>query len=117
MGSGTHHTNHDAADVAGDARRAQRNQPDDLVCNLGQVLDLSASGARIRGEGKCIYLSGQSVELVIQSPNQSFTAQASIRWVKKVALFEYELGIEFTSDIAPFIADPASTADASRPAA
>ncbi len=117
MGSGTHNTNRDAADAAGDARRAPRNRPDDLVCNLGQILDLSAHGARIRGEGKCIYLSGQSVDLAIQSPNQSFTVQASIRWVKKVALFEYELGLEFTSDTAPLIADSAGPADASRPAA
>ena len=65
------------------------------MCTLGEVADLSAMGMRVRGLGKCVILPGQLVGLTLEAPCGPVPLKAQVRWVKKVDLFRYEVGVQF----------------------
>jgi hypothetical protein len=68
--------------------------------SLGEVLDLSASGARIRRRRKLRNDAGSMVNLEIQGLDGSIRVLARVVWVRKLGLFRYEVGVIF-EDINP----------------
>lgn len=63
--------------------------------SLGEVLDLSASGARLRRRRKLRSEPGSMVNLEIQGLDGSIRVLARVVWVRKMGLFRYEVGVIF----------------------
>lgn len=71
----------------------------DITCSLGDVVDLSAGGARVRLRGRTPDLDERCV-LHIHGLDQVIELEIRIRWCRRVGLLGREIGVEFV-DVAP----------------
>jgi hypothetical protein len=76
-------------------RRHGRIHCPGIVCNFGDVLDLSASGARIQFRGRLPVKSGDQIELQIKGVNGLFPVMAKVVWIRRAGWRKQELGLEF----------------------
>ncbi|QOJ00773.1 MAG: PilZ domain-containing protein [Phycisphaeraceae bacterium] len=76
------------------ARRHGRVRCDELVCNLGQVLDLSASGARIKLSLSPLTVGGEVI-CEIEAPDRRVAIAAKVIWCRRVGFFRHEAGLTF----------------------
>ena len=75
------------------ARRSPRLQPDEATCNLGEVLDLSTTGIRLRT--RCLQLHSKH-QLTLTCCNFKIgPVSARVVWTRKVGMLKYESGLEF----------------------
>ena len=72
-------------------RRHGRLEQEAVTCDLGTVLDLSASGMRI---GSRRVPKGDFV-VCIRGYDIAVVVTGRLAWQKKVGLFRHELGVEF----------------------
>ena len=79
----------------GEARKTPRHQPLRLMCTLGEVADLSALGMRVRGQGKCALLPGQMIGFTLETPTGPVPLRGQVRWVQKINIFRYDVGVQF----------------------
>ncbi|MAE63489.1 MAG: hypothetical protein CMJ18_04385 [Phycisphaeraceae bacterium] len=79
-------------------RAVPRERPEDLSCSLGRVLDISEHGLRAAGTGKCVMLAGQTLDVTVEMPEGPEVFRGMIRWVKKTAYLQYEVGVRFIDD-------------------
>jgi DnaJ-domain-containing protein 1 len=87
-------------------RGAERHDTSSLhVPNLGELLDLSITGMRIKVAGKPKMDVKQVLPLIICNQGQCVKVTAQVVWVRKAALTgnEYQVGIRFM-DVKPGIA-------------
>jgi len=93
--------------VAASPRLRQRFNPVGLSCRLGDVIDLSATGARIRCTTKPAIQLGDGIRLSISNGTSKIEIRASVVWVRRVreskALFD--LGLNFIELTPELIAD------------
>jgi hypothetical protein len=75
-------------------RRHGRVRCQDVECNFGPILDLSASGMRV----KCRKppAAGTVVEIRLMSDEYCVQISAIVRWTSRAGLFSHEAGLEFT---------------------
>jgi DnaJ-domain-containing protein 1 len=86
-------------------RGAERHDTSNLhVPNLGELLDLSVTGMRIKVSGKPKMEVKQVLPLIICNQGQCVKITAQVVWVRKAALTgsEYQVGIRFM-DVKPGI--------------
>jgi hypothetical protein len=76
-------------------RQHERFVSDLLVCELGTVLDLSASGVRIAAKGRCKLKRGDLIPLALKAPQGSLTLRARVVRIERRGFRAYELGLEF----------------------
>jgi len=76
-------------------RRPGRMVSAGVLCRLGEVVDISATGMRIRHKGLGWFKVGAVVNLTLETQDAKLTVSATIRWVKKVRAGVYEIGLEF----------------------
>jgi c-di-GMP-binding flagellar brake protein YcgR len=77
------------------ARRNPRIRCISTNCSLGEVLDISASGARLRWRGKMRLEAGEAIELEIDGIDSTFSVAGTIKWVASVGWRRSEMGVEF----------------------
>ncbi len=79
------------------SRAAERFAAIGLSCPLGDVLDLSTSGARVRWGKKPALKVGDSLSLKLSSESQCLRVQATVIWVRRTGLLMGggELGLKF----------------------
>lgn len=79
-------------------RRDERIKAQNLRCALGEVVDLSASGMRIRVKGKPPFAKGDVQTYRIDSSSQRLTLQAAVMWIRRCGVLskDWELGVRFT---------------------
>jgi len=79
-------------------RRDERFTTLGMSCPLGEIVDLSASGMRIRSPSKPDVAKGQSNQFVLRTSKQKLTISGVVAWVHRQSLFskQYEIGIRFT---------------------
>lgn len=63
--------------------------------NLGKVLDVSASGAKIRRRGRGGLAKGQKVLFVIEGLDGPIYVNSEVAWVKRRGLLAFEVGVRF----------------------
>lgn len=92
------------ANVLADTQRGANNRKAgrlvcELVkCDLGEVLDLSRSGMRVKAKGTPGVKKGECYALTINGPGVRLTLGTKVVWVKKSGLLGgVELGLEFTT--------------------
>lgn len=83
-------------------RRADRVVPDGLSCQLGDILDLSETGLRIRSVGRPRVEVGSQLTLTIASALQKLSVKGQIVWVRK-SLLGGMVGVRFV-DTPPALA-------------
>lgn len=82
------------------ARRHGRVRAQTINCELGTVLDLSASGVRVRHKGRLKLRIGDQMAVSIRSGAFRTHVDARIIWLKKIGFRTFELGLEFV-DLCP----------------
>lgn len=83
-------------------RRHGRVRCDDLRCSLGTVLDLSASGARVRTTGRRLPEKGRRVAISIHGDESTIHLQARVVRATRTGLLHGEVALEFV-DVTPEI--------------
>ena len=80
---------------ANDQRRNGRLCVELLTCKLGQVLDISSSGIRVRRRGRQIVQRGDRVAVTLKSLLGAHTFKSEVMWIKKLGFLRYEFGLRF----------------------
>jgi hypothetical protein len=75
-------------------RRHGRVRMQNISCGLGDVLDLSASGIRVRAKAK-VPETGTRFSLKIGGLDSSFYVSCVVKWTRRVGLLAREAGLEF----------------------
>ncbi len=90
----------------GDAnqRRHGRLHMQDIRCSLGTLLDLSASGMRLKARGT-IPKTGQIFTVTLQSVDGPVLVGCRIRWWRKCGMITKEVGVEFVDPTPAICAD------------
>jgi hypothetical protein len=65
---------------------------------MGEIVDLSAGGMRVRGKTRPKH--GEIVETTILTAQGPLVVKAMVKWTKRVRLFWFEIGLEFV-ELAP----------------
>lgn len=79
-------------------RAAERFQVVGMTTPLGEVVDLSCSGIRVRFAGKCPASKGQTVSLQVSNDCQSVKVTAMVAWIRARALRRGgEMGLRFVN--------------------
>ncbi|MCB9845700.1 MAG: DnaJ domain-containing protein [Phycisphaeraceae bacterium] len=80
-----------------EGRRDVRYPTDGYSCPLGAVLDVSASGLRLRSTKKPEAAVGDVISLAVRSSRQLLTVSGRIAWIRRKGLrnASYEIGVRF----------------------
>jgi PilZ domain len=76
------------------ARRFGRLKVELLTSTLGEVVDLSGTGLRIRTPGKPPIKVGQEFDLQVHGLGQAVILPVKCVWIKRLGLFKRELGLQ-----------------------
>jgi hypothetical protein len=76
-------------------RQQDRFSSDLLVCEYGDVLDLSGSGARLRCTGRVRFKRGQLLPLTLGVPDGKLTLKSRVVRVERRGLRAHEVAFEF----------------------
>ncbi|MEE9211099.1 MAG: DnaJ domain-containing protein [Phycisphaeraceae bacterium] len=85
-------------------RRHERHTSDVVTCELGDLLDISASGMRIGCKGKPPVNPGKAGNVKLKYPGGALSITVLCRWRKRAGFRRYELGLEFVN-IAPAVTE------------
>jgi hypothetical protein len=89
-----------AASIASNARKHGRVRCQSIESNLGEVRDLSASGARVRRRHRLAEGSGAMVNLEIEGLDGPVRVLARVVWTRRLGFFKHEIGVIF-EDVDP----------------
>ena len=76
-------------------RRAKRHQTNMLSCELGDVMDISKTGMRVKCDGKPPVRVGQVLQMKLESSGQRLGVTTQVVWVKRKGLRTYQMGLQF----------------------
>ncbi|QYU66288.1 PilZ domain-containing protein [Leptolyngbya sp. 15MV] len=79
------------------ARRHGRVRCVLVESSLGTLVDISASGCRVRLRHRSAVEVGQQVPLKIQGVDGPFEVEIRLAWIRRVGWFRYEAGLEFVN--------------------
>lgn len=90
-------TRRSAPDQGRRARASERFSAAGLSCALGDVMDLSTTGVRLRGSGSPKVALGEMVTITIGSDIQSVKVQARVVWTRRRGITSNEVGLQFVN--------------------
>lgn len=93
----------DKPSVKAGVPRAERHVTQGFSCFLGQIVDMSKSGMKVRCEGKPELTPGRYVEISVTSPFQRITLKTRVVWVRKSG-GDWCMGFQF-QDVGPALAE------------
>ncbi len=79
------------------ARRGDRYQATNVRCMLGDVVDVSSTGLRVRGKGAPPAAAAQVIHLNVCTEGQKVNCAARIVWSRRVGFRSFEVGLEFVN--------------------
>jgi len=88
-----------------DKRRYPRFATNVITCSLGDVVDLSAGGIRLRGRGKTPVCRGQIVPLTLKAHESEAHTKARVVHIRRVGLRTWEAGFAFVDLRPSLVAD------------
>jgi hypothetical protein len=77
------------------ARSADRHAPQEVACTLGEVLDMSATGMRLKMTRKPPVIIGQVMLLELDHPGGKLAVKGQVRWWRRAGMRRYEVGLKF----------------------
>lgn len=81
--------------VGREQRRQPRFKPRGVNTLLGEVLDLSTSGARVFLKGVCFVELNEEFDLLLECPGMRFTVPVRVVWIKSVGVRRHNIGLSF----------------------
>lgn len=85
---------------ANNQRKHGRVRTQDIATSLGPVLDISASGMRVRCTTPVKLSEGQELAVTLAAPGGPLLVRVCIMWIKKRMLGAREAGVRFL-DVTP----------------
>ncbi|MEX2217818.1 MAG: PilZ domain-containing protein [Phycisphaerales bacterium] len=82
------------------ARQHGRVRCHAIQSSLGEILDLSATGARIRRRKRLPQADGSTVNIEIQGLDGAVRVLGRVIWSRRLGFFKHEIGVVF-EDISP----------------
>lgn len=82
-------------DSAKSRRGCGRVRIEDMPCNMGTVVDLSASGIRVITNKASARKMGRTLTVKLQGPKQRIELEAEVVWVKRIGLRKHIVGLRF----------------------
>lgn len=76
-------------------RRYVRRGTETVTCGWGQVIDLSATGVRLRGEGRTPIKPDEVKPLTLIHGGRRMRLRTRLAWKKRVGLRGWEIGLAF----------------------
>ena len=76
-------------------RRSSRHQASELRCDLGDVIDLSTFGMRIRCKGKPPVQVGEAGTVEITAEDGAVKIPFETVWVRRTGFRKHEIGLKF----------------------
>lgn len=77
-------------------RRHERHFTDNVSCDVGDVVDMSASGMRVACRGRPPMREGQVAKMVLAFTGGKINLQIRVVWIKRKGLRRaYEIGLHF----------------------
>ena len=86
---------HESISKHDDRRDAGRIQCRELRSNIGEIVDASSTGLRIKGKLPSGSRPGSTVSVVIASDEESLPLNCEVRWIKKMAFRSMTFGVSF----------------------
>lgn len=83
------------------SRRAARAEAVGIACELGDVLDYSATGMRVMTEDKPAAQLGDVMELAVTGPGWSRQLSVRVARINRASLRLWEIGFEFLGEPGP----------------
>lgn len=77
-------------------RAAERYRTFGITCMLGEVLDLSQSGMRVRSRPGLPIRQGETRRWMLEVGSDHIALDGVVRWRRRRGLRSFELGVEFT---------------------
>lgn len=84
-----------AAGAGSRPRRSERYRTNGLTCPLGDVVDLSGTGMRVRSSVRPPVKHGDVTQLSLASDSQRLVVAGRIAWVRRTSWRAFEAGIQF----------------------
>jgi len=81
--------------LAENRRRHGRVRTQETMCTLGAVLDISASGMRVRCEDRPRLRQGELATITLATPAGLLALDVGVAWTRRVGFREGELGLVF----------------------
>ena len=78
-----------------DRRDAGRIQCNELRTNIGEIVDASSTGLRIKGKLPSGTRPGSTVSIVVVGDEESLPLTCEVRWIKKLAFRSTTFGVAF----------------------
>lgn len=78
-----------------DRRDAGRIQCHELRTNVGEIVDASSTGLRIKGKLPNGSKPGDVVAVIVASDEESVQLSCEVRWIKKLAFRSMTFGVAF----------------------
>jgi hypothetical protein len=82
-------------DRSHDFRRAGRIRCREVTSNLGEVMNISASGMRLRARGGRPPAENTKLPLRVASPFGSFEVPAKVIWVERAGFRKWDIGVRY----------------------
>lgn len=82
-------------------RTHERVNPKGLRCPLGEVVDVSEGGMRVRCFGKPAVEIGINTKFNLQGDRQGLSVAGRVVWVKRLNWKQYEIGVRFVDLLEP----------------
>jgi hypothetical protein len=82
------------------SRRHGRVRCESIHSSLGEIADLSASGARVRRRRRLSVRLGSMVNFDIEGLDGPVRVLARVIWMRRVSFFKHEIGVLF-EDVSP----------------
>jgi DnaJ-domain-containing protein 1 len=76
-------------------REHERVAAQGITCHLGQVLDISAGGMRIRTEGTPGVQKGDTLSFGVRSSRHKVSVQGQVLWTRRSGWKNYEIGVRW----------------------
>jgi hypothetical protein len=83
--------------AARDARESTRRRCLGVRSSLGEIVDVSGSGARVRTRSRPTIREGQKFDLTLGVLGRRVSVGARATWIRKCAWRRWEIGLEFVS--------------------
>lgn len=78
-----------------DDRRHGRLACELLTSTLGEVLDISASGMRVRQSGRVHVVKGDEICITIQFGSSKIPVKVRVAWTRRSGFWSHQIGVEF----------------------
>jgi PilZ domain len=77
------------------ARKHGRVRSQTITCSLGEVIDISASGMKVRMGNKPGFKPQEEVPITVNGVNNPFEIRAKFAWARRNSLFKWTAGFQF----------------------